>query len=143
MTKTGVFMGTIQYASPEQVDGQRVDKRSDIFSTGVLMAVYGGKFAAQAIDEALQVEGMLPSRSESIYATLKDTIMVLLYELTSRVLQRKATLTTASATGFGHQHTWRIRNHMDHSEVTTLGNNRGEPTCFSGGSTSQESTLYC
>jgi len=37
MTKTGIFMGTIQYASPEQVDGQHVDARSDIFSVGIVM----------------------------------------------------------------------------------------------------------
>lgn len=36
-TQTGVFMGTIQYASPEQVNGQHVDARSDIFSVGIVI----------------------------------------------------------------------------------------------------------
>ncbi|MFH1373474.1 MAG: serine/threonine-protein kinase [bacterium] len=37
MTKTGIAMGTPNYISPEQLKGQPVDLRADIFSLGVVM----------------------------------------------------------------------------------------------------------
>src|SRR5437667_9689682 len=37
LTEVGVPYGTATYAAPEQARGDRVDKRADIFSTGVLL----------------------------------------------------------------------------------------------------------
>ncbi len=37
LTKTGVFMGTLNYSSPEQLNDGRVDVRSDLWSVAVVM----------------------------------------------------------------------------------------------------------
>src|SRR5919201_972818 len=37
VTRTGQVMGSVQYMSPEQINGAHVDLRTDIFATGVLL----------------------------------------------------------------------------------------------------------
>src|SRR5213076_1009815 len=37
LTKTGQFMGTIEYVAPEQIRGQPVDGRADVYSLGCLL----------------------------------------------------------------------------------------------------------
>jgi serine/threonine protein kinase/Flp pilus assembly protein TadD len=63
MSHPGVVMGTVRYMSPEQARGQEVDRRSDLFSLGVVMyemltgqAPFQGGTASDVIAEILKSE---------------------------------------------------------------------------------------
>jgi eukaryotic-like serine/threonine-protein kinase len=56
LTRTGIVMGTPRYMSPEQVGGEAVDPRSDLFSTAaILFEMLAGRpaFAGQNIADVL------------------------------------------------------------------------------------------
>jgi formylglycine-generating enzyme required for sulfatase activity/tRNA A-37 threonylcarbamoyl transferase component Bud32 len=56
LTSTGAVLGTLSYMAPEQLNGQRVDQRADIFAAGVvLFELLGGAkpFAGNSLGERL------------------------------------------------------------------------------------------
>jgi serine/threonine protein kinase len=51
LTRTGQVMGTIHYMPPEQINGQAVDGRTDIFAAGVILyRLLTGRFPFDGID---------------------------------------------------------------------------------------------
>jgi serine/threonine-protein kinase len=71
LTQTGKFSGKLQYMPPEQVRGERVDARADVFAVGVMLAESAlghglwGTMAASAIATELSA-GRIPSLDRGV-----------------------------------------------------------------------------
>lgn len=71
LTTAGAIVGTIQYMSPEQVEGKEVDGRSDIFSFGaVLYEMVTGKRAFEGKSQ-LSVAGAILEKEPDPITTRK------------------------------------------------------------------------
>ena len=70
LTTAGAVVGTIQYMSPEQVEGKEVDGRSDIFSFGaVLYEIITGKRAFGGKSQLSVASAILEKEPDSITAS--------------------------------------------------------------------------
>ncbi len=82
MTKTGVAMGTPNYISPEQLQGQKVDGRTDLFSLGIVLyemlvgtRPFNGDNLTSLIYSIVNTEPEAPSRSNPRIPPLFDHIV--------------------------------------------------------------------
>jgi hypothetical protein len=66
-TESGVLIGTVQYMSPEQALGQKLDRRTDLFSLGaVIYEMAAGRRAFSGESAASTLLQILQSQPESI-----------------------------------------------------------------------------
>ncbi|HVP07781.1 MAG TPA: protein kinase [Candidatus Acidoferrum sp.] len=73
LTKTGSTLGTIGYMSPEQVRGDRVDNRSDLFSLGVVLyELIAGHSPFKSESEAATLHAITTARPEPLARFRRD-----------------------------------------------------------------------
>ncbi|RKZ10865.1 hypothetical protein DRQ32_06720, partial [bacterium] len=90
MTETGVTMGTLAYASPEQVRGEKLDARTDIYALGVLlyqMVTGTSPFAASSAVATLQ---MVMNHQPAAPRKLRSDIPRRLDQLILRCIEKTA-----------------------------------------------------
>ena len=87
MTNTGALIGTPDYMSPEQVMGEKVDARSDLFTLGIIFyQLLIGKLPYQADT----VQAAMYKRTKEISKTPKDVdpeVPVMLSDITAKSMQ--------------------------------------------------------
>jgi len=67
LTQEGKILGTVTYMSPEQVRGEKIDTRSDIFSFGILLYhLLVGEFPFEATEKVSVMAKILESKHEPI-----------------------------------------------------------------------------
>jgi serine/threonine protein kinase len=99
-TQTGVMLGSPQYMAPEQIMGQEIDQRADIFSLGLVLyeMLTGAKpFQGEDIPELMFKVANMPATPPSHIAP--DLPPVIDY-IVARALKKKADERYASAAEF-------------------------------------------
>ena len=86
-TQTGMRLGSPKYMSPEQVLGQRVDHRTDIFSLGVMLfemltgkAPFGGNSLEALMYQTVNISPLSPSRINPDVPEMLDLILAKMLE---------------------------------------------------------------
>jgi eukaryotic-like serine/threonine-protein kinase len=73
LTSTGVILGTVGYMSPEQLRGQTIDCRSDIFSFGVIFyEMLTGKRAFRGATQADTISAILKEDPENLWELIPN-----------------------------------------------------------------------
>jgi len=106
LTTAGAIVGTIQYMSPEQVEGKEIDGRSDIFSLGaVLYEMVAGKRAFEGKSQLSVASAILEKEPDAI-SILKPMTPVALDRTIRKCLAKKPEERWQSASDLATQLGW-------------------------------------
>ena len=88
LTKEGVSVGTVEYMSPEQVRGEEVDQRTDIWSLGVVLyEILAGHLPFKSEYEQATIYSILNEEPRPIVESRPD-ILAELEQIVTRMLQK-------------------------------------------------------
>jgi Tol biopolymer transport system component/predicted Ser/Thr protein kinase len=88
LTDAGTILGTLQYMSPEQLEGREADARSDIFSFGcVLYEMLTGERAFQAASQATLIAAILDREPKPV-GTLAPMVPPMLERVVRKCLAK-------------------------------------------------------
>jgi len=101
LTKTGSTLGTVRYMSPEQVRGQEVDYRSDLFSLGaVLYELISGRTPFEKDNEGATLKSITQDNPEPL-ARYKADIPDELQRTVSKLLEKDPSMRYQTSGGVG------------------------------------------
>ncbi len=99
LTKTGSTLGTVRYMSPEHIQGQGVDHRSDLFSLGVVLyELISGRTPFEKDNDAATLKAITLENPEPL-ARYKSDIPDELQRTVSKLLEKDPTLRYQHADG--------------------------------------------
>jgi len=88
LTRTGTTMGTLSYASPEQISGKLVDRRSEIFSLGVVFyELLTGQLPFKATNEAEILFAIINNEPPKL-TKVRDDVPELVEAVVSRMMEK-------------------------------------------------------
>jgi serine/threonine-protein kinase len=135
-TLTGVLVGTPNYMSPEQVQGQEVDGRSDQFSLGVIAyeMLCGERpfFGEQISTVVYKIVAEQPGPIQNLNTTLNENVDKAIKKALAKKPERRfATCTafaTALETGLGTTKVWRVIPRKAQQSIPTASTGLVAPT---------------
>jgi len=102
ITRTGELLGTPQYLAPEQMTGDMVDERADVYALGVILYEMltgarptGGRTPSEIVSRRLRVDPRPPSRLIPITSALNALVLRALARDPARRVRRAADLRAA------------------------------------------------
>jgi non-specific serine/threonine protein kinase len=99
LTKSGSSVGTVNYMSPEQVQGEKVDHRSDIFSLGVVLyEMITGQLPFKGEYDAAVVYSIINDAPEPL-ARYKSAVTGALQQIIDKALSKDPSLRYQHADG--------------------------------------------
>jgi serine/threonine protein kinase len=91
LTRTGVTVGTAAYMSPEQVRGEKLDQRTDLFSFGLVLYEMATRQRAFSGDTVAILHNAILNQTPSPVRELNPQIPAKLGDIISRAIQKDRT----------------------------------------------------